>query len=81
VKNSPRFLPSTAGIKPFCSHFRWYKTPFPTVEIIALGARISERYGCCCKLFTQWVRVGGVRVKVRVKVRVRVSEGEGEVRG
>jgi hypothetical protein len=37
AKNGHRFLPFTAGIGPFYSRFRPYKSPFPTVGMIALG--------------------------------------------
>ncbi len=36
-KKRRRFTPFTAGIKPFYSGFRPYKTSFPTVGIIDLG--------------------------------------------
>jgi hypothetical protein len=38
-KKRPRFTPFAAGIKPFYSRFRPYKTPFPTVGIIDLGVQ------------------------------------------
>ncbi len=36
-RKRPRFTPFTAGIKPFYSRFRPYKTSFSTVGIIDLG--------------------------------------------
>jgi hypothetical protein len=37
VKNGHRFSSFTVGTGPFYSRFRPYKSPFPTVGMIALG--------------------------------------------
>ncbi len=41
-KKRPRFTPFTAGIKPFYSRFRPYKTSFPTVGIIDLEKKKND---------------------------------------